>query len=366
MQTVLVNATALVSGGALSILKQFLCNIDNNSYHVFVSEGVELDCLNQNNPNKKIWYIPRQSALVRIYWDFYGLKKFANQHDLKYQVLISLQNTSVASEAEKQIVYIHQGIPFHERSWSFFKKNERRYAFYKYIYPWFIFANKSKDTEFVVQTEWMQESLIKKFRIPKEKVHNIKPSFIKWDLTSASDKISTAPLFNIFYPATGEIFKNHRLIFLALNYIYEKGVPIDFVRVHFTFNQSQYSHIVSLLDEYPHLKKCIVFTGKLTYRQVIELYELSDLILFPSQIESFGLPLIESAYAGRKIIALSTPFAYELLSDYEGCGFVKDNVEEWGQALADAISNPRQNFHSFNPIFKNGWAEFFQLLNKEN
>ncbi|MNV20195.1 Glycosyltransferase Gtf1 [compost metagenome] len=365
MQTIIVNATALVSGGALSILRQFIENTDNNIYHIFVSKAVDLDCAILSSSNVNFWFIPPHNALMRIYWDFWGIKNFAEQHGIKYKTIVSLQNTTIASAATKQIVYIHQGIPFHERKWSFFKKNERRYAFYKYIYPWFIFANADENTEFVVQTEWMKTALINKFHVRKEKVHNIKPDFIKWKLNCLYKKDNMSSSFDIFYPATGEIFKNHKIIFYALNYLYENEISINNVKVYLTFDESQYPHIIDLFEKYPHLKENIIFTGKLAYQKVTELYERADLIIFPSQIESFGLPLLEAAYAGRKIIALSTPFAHEILKDYQGCCYIPDDGDEWGRALADAIIKPRQTYPSFNPNFSNGWEDFFKLINNE-
>ncbi|EFG7688244.1 TPA: glycosyltransferase family 1 protein, partial [Escherichia coli] len=106
---IVVSATALASGGALTILKQFIKHASQNSndYIMFVSAGLELPvCDNiiyiENTP--KGW-------LKRIYWDWFGCRKFISEHKINVKKVISLQNSSLNVPYE-QIIYLHQPIPF--------------------------------------------------------------------------------------------------------------------------------------------------------------------------------------------------------------------------------------------------------------
>ena len=44
-------------------------------------------------------------------------------------------------------------------------------------------------------------------------------------------------------------------------------------------------------------------------------------LLFPSYIETFGLPLAEAAQSGNPILAADTPFAHEILAEYGNAYF---------------------------------------------
>ena len=362
MKVILVNATSLVSGGALSILNQFISHVNDDFYHIFISDEVDINQGFIVGSNIKLWRVKPQSSVARVIWDFFGIKKFARKNNLNYDLVISLQNTTVRTGGKPQIVYLHQGIPLHPKKWSFLISSERKYAFYKYIYPFFIFINKDKDTKFIVQTEWMKKALIKKFKISEKNVYNIKPDFIRWNLGDYKMDKSSDKVFNIFYPATGEIFKNHELILSALKCLYESKFDMKSIKVNFTFNDGEYSHISDFLLKNPEIKNSINFIGTLSYVNVLMYYENSDLILFPSQIESFGLPLLEGAYAGRKIISLPTDFAKEVLFDYEGIEFVKENPNDWALAIKRSIEDYDIQYPSFKPSFHNSWNTFFQLF----
>ncbi|MGR3268965.1 glycosyltransferase [Vibrio vulnificus] len=362
MKVILVNATSLTSGGALSILNQFILHSDDKFYHMLISSDAKINESTINHSKMKIWRVNPQSSISRVFWDFYGLRCFAIKNSINYDTVVSLQNTTVRVGNKQQVVYLHQGIPLHSKKWSFFKSSERKYAFYKYIYPIFIFMNRDENTKFVVQTEWMKKSLIEKFNIPKSNVYNIKPDFIRWELGKYKVDRPKNDYFYLFYPATGELFKNHSLILCALRCLYEMGHEIKNIRVIFTFNEGEYEHIDGFLLKNPEIRECVIFSGKLSYDEVLFYYENSDLILFPSEIESFGLPLLEAAYSGRKIISLPTEFSKEIICNYDGVEFVDGEPKIWATKIRDCIRNSDTQYASYAPLFNNNWNTFFQLL----
>ena len=51
-------------------------------------------------------------------------------------------------------------------------------------------------------------------------------------------------------------------------------------------------------------------------------------LIFPSFIETFGLPLLEARESGAPVLAADTPFAREILANYEKAEFFPyDNPE---------------------------------------
>jgi len=66
----------------------------------------------------------------------WGLKKWSLKNHIKANLVISFQNTGIRYYNDiKQLIYLHQSIPFSEGvNWDFFNKNERILWFYKNIY----------------------------------------------------------------------------------------------------------------------------------------------------------------------------------------------------------------------------------------
>lgn len=71
-----------------------------------------------------------------------------------------------------------------------------------------------------------------------------------------------------------------------------------------------------ILDKIDFLKKMgvnIINHKECSIQQIKELYKISNYFIFPSLAESFGLPLIEAASAGCKIIASDLPYVFNII-----------------------------------------------------
>jgi len=68
-----------------------------------------------------------------------------------------------------------------------------------------------------------------------------------------------------------------------------------------------------LIDQ---VKDNVVFLGSLTHQEVMKLY-CTSVLVFPSYIETYGLPLKEASLCGAPIIAADRPFSREILEHYE-------------------------------------------------
>jgi glycosyltransferase involved in cell wall biosynthesis len=55
---------------------------------------------------------------------------------------------------------------------------------------------------------------------------------------------------------------------------------------------------------------------ELPYEAISELYRISDLLLFPSQREGFGIPVLEAGLARVPVFAASIPSIHESMGDY--------------------------------------------------
>lgn len=121
---IIINDIAASTGGAMSILKQFYQFIKENDKHnewIFLLGNKYLE----ETENIKILCFPKvkNNHIIKILFDcFYG-KKIIEKYNP--DVVVSLQNIITFGLKTRQIVYIHQSIPFQsEFKFSFVKKKK--------------------------------------------------------------------------------------------------------------------------------------------------------------------------------------------------------------------------------------------------
>ena len=370
---IFVNATAATEGGGLTILKQFLGGIvtysnKNIYYYIFCSLD-ELGSYEIKNI-KIVNNIKGKKWLDRIKWDLFGLKKWSKKKDIRADLIISLQNIGVRYyKVIKQLIYLHESIPFAEDiNWDFFNKNERILWFYKNIYKKIIKYSLKDNSYIMVQTEWMKNAVIVQFNWDPKKISVIKPD-LKNISTEEVPKINFKDdKFHIFFPANTTVYKNHELIINALKYIKDyKSEIYNNLIAHFTFDRNLSKNrntvLISLIKNL-QVNGHIKFEGKMSYERVLSFYKSCDLMLFPSYIESFPLPLIEAASFGLPILVADLPYAREVIVDYEGVKFLDyKDAKLWAKNII-LLYNNRVRYKPYYSNYETSWKDFFKLIDK--
>lgn len=370
---IFMNATAAIEGGALTILEQFLDNIFLYSkstyiYYIFCTSE-KLNKYKSNNINI-INNIKGKKWIDRIRWDLYGLKNWSKKNNIKADIIISFQNTGVRyCKNIKQIIYLHQPIPFAKNiNWKFFCKNERLLWFYKNIYKKLIRLTLKSNSYIVVQTEWMKNAVIEQFNWNSKKISVIKPNIKNIAIEKISKIDFNSNEFHLFYPANNAVYKNHELIINALKYIKDNKPEIyKNIILHFTLdgtlNNNRNAVLVNLIKDL-QVDEQIKYEGKIPYERVLSFYKSCNLMLFPSYIETFGLPLIEAASFGMPILATETDYAREVMSDYEGVKFLDHKDSKlWAENIID-LYNKRLKYKPYSINYETSWKDFFELIEK--
>lgn len=340
-KSIIVNATALDSSGALGILRQFLANIPDTGHDwlIFVSDQISVQ---SPLPSVTIVPIPGVKPMhKRFWWDMFGLNRWLKKHRIEPSAIVSLQNTGFrVSQKVPGYIYYHQAMPFYPYVWNPLKQKERTLWFYKHLYPFFVKLFLTKDTTVFVQLDFIKEGFVRVFRHPDRNVRVYSPSIVQPDLSEdhqplAFDRVA------LFYPATSVFYKNHDVLKEALRY------TCGNVQLYFTLDNP-----VGSEDER------ITYMGTLPYAEVSAMYQACDALVFPSYIETFGLPLIEAAMAGLPILAADLPYAREVLDGYEGAVFIPYNdPKAWAEAIAGIEKGKR--YPSFDISGRPGWKELF-------
>ncbi|MDD3265616.1 MAG: glycosyltransferase [Burkholderiales bacterium] len=367
MKYIIVNTVAFTHGGSFIILEDFLKNItyrSNIRYIIFCSVSKFDFDLAKNitivNPNSKSW-------LRRLYWDFYGLKKWVMKNKIKSSLLFSLQSCGSNFFSDiPQIIYYHQPMPIYEHKWNLFKPNERTLWLKKNILKFIIKLFIFKNSKFIVQLESIKSRIAKSFSVGLDHIKVFYPSIPndvdQFKIVSKS-KID---LFNVLYPASAMPYKNHIEIVNAINYMRSSGFDISRIKIYFTSITPDHVPELYELIQKNKLSNNFIFTGQMSRIDLLEMYLIADVLLFPSYIETFGLPLVEAASFGLPIAVADEDYAHEVLKNYDGVEYLPiNNPKVWSDYLLKMKDRPRKYKPMNANVFSPSWKELINYIESE-
>ena len=300
---IVVNDIAASKGGAMTVLKDFYQCVKENDRE---NEWIFLlsDKYLEETENIKVITLPeiKKSGFKKLIFDFFTGKKFIKS--LEPDVVFSMQNIITFGLKVPQVIYMHQSIPFQSvKNFSFFKGSERKIAVIQHLIGFIIKMSIKRADKTIVQTRWMREAVLQKCKITEDKIVNILPT-VK-DVASIV-KREDFDKNRFFYPTAPAMYKNNAAVFAADKILREEGI--------------EHKIVLTLPPEKSVGQvECV---GRLPYEQVLTEYSKSTLI-FPSYIETIGLPLAEARAVGSIVLASDCPFCREVLEGYENAYFFK-------------------------------------------
>ena len=153
---IVVNDIAASKTGALSILKDFheyIRDNDKDNEWMFVLG----DRLLEESTNIRVLIRDdiKADRKKRLMFDLKdGAEYFKS---LRPDVLFSMQNTLPRGYKGRQVLYVHQPLPYQTwKNFSFFKPEEREYAVYQHLIGRMIDSSVRRADKVIVQTQWMR------------------------------------------------------------------------------------------------------------------------------------------------------------------------------------------------------------------
>lgn len=158
---------------------------------------------------------------------------------------------------------------------------------------------------YIVQTEVMKERLESFYPVVKGRVSVVPQPVPGWLIHSDVFRVGrcTSGGLRLFYPAASYPHKNHRLL---------SNVNAE------DFHCWPVENITLTIDSFcnPNLDwPAIQCVGLIAPDKMVSFYKESDALIFLSQEESFGFPLIEAMYCGIPIVCPDLPYARMLCGD---------------------------------------------------
>ncbi|GFI49087.1 glycosyltransferase Gtf1 [Lachnospiraceae bacterium] len=363
MKTLILSGINLFEGGPLSIYYDFLdtilklnmdkdfkiiCFVHKKSLFYKYDNRVELIELpdSRNSYLKRLWY-------EYVYFHRYSLKE-------EIDIWISLHDITPRVKAKEIYTYCHNPSPFMKKDLSKIKYSITNVAFsffYKYLYR----INIKAATAIIVQQDWMRNEFLELY--PIKNVIVARPN-IKIDYEFKTQKKVTEKTVFVF-ASFPRYFKNFEVICEAC-----KLLKSDTYEVLLTLDGSENSYSKFLIKKYGDIRT-IKWIGLQKREQLFEIYNQADCFIFPSVLETWGLPISEFKTTGKPMILADLPYAHETLGTYEKVLFFepndshqlrrlmlkiienKDNIEYEGQIEKDAANPYASNWNELLSIIIN-------------
>ena len=305
-----------------------------------------------------------KSFLKRVIFDWMGCRIIMNRIRVRPDVVFSMQNTGLLCFRKvRQVIYYHQSIPFYRNKWNPFIPSERVLFFYKRIYPFFVRISLFPATQTIVQIPYMKQCFISKFGVQEDHVHVCFPDVERIHPASVKPYDWGDDRKHFIFPSTPFKYKNHQVIIKALSLLEDRKPGItDSISIFLTFSASEAPRITREIES-AGLRKVFQFSDPLPHDVLLSVLSSSTCLLFPSTIETIGLPLIEAAFLGLPIIVSNMEYAREVMKDYPGATFCDPyDAEQWALAIESRLLNGSEKY----PVIlsqESSWDQIFKILN---
>jgi len=287
----IINAPFINSGGGKVLLLQLLESINDCNNLLIILD----DRLNFNlsiNKNHKI-IKTKKNIFNFLYNELYIFL-----HSSRLTKVICLHNLPVFFKNPGFVsVYVHNRLYFLKNQKKFFFSRIKRFFFSKS----FKFCD-----EVVVQTPTMKDEMQS---FLKKECLDIPVTQFPFFNTNNLNKKKLPKKYDYIYVADGSAHKNHSNLLKAWIILAHENIRPSMV---LTVPLSQVTLInkINATSKIHNLK--IYNFSDLDHSEISRLYNLSRFLIYPSFLESFGLPLLEASFYKLKIVASELDYVRDI------------------------------------------------------
>jgi glycosyltransferase involved in cell wall biosynthesis len=264
--------------------------------------------------------------------------------------------------AEIRAVYCHNPSAFHPFSFEE-ALLDWKFGIFTLLYR-FLYGINIKSNDFVVvQQDWMRSKFQLRYGVRNVVVAHPSVDHLVMQIGDGTHNRLDEP-YKFFYPAYPRTFKNIEQVLGAARTLERDG--FGRFEVWLTMDGTETRYAAKLVREFSDLTT-VKWLGLLPRTEVMRLYRGADCLIFPSKLETWGMPITEFKTTGKPILAAELLYAHETLGEYRQAAFFSTEsdtelaVMMKQAALGAAIFHPVKEPY-IAPPFSRNWEELWQLL----
>ncbi|MGZ5029197.1 MAG: glycosyltransferase [Methylobacter sp.] len=358
MLRIVVSAVNFTEGGPLTVLRECLA-----SAAAVLPVEWELVALVHcadliHEPRVRLISIPssKKSWLHRLYWEWFGFRRISRE--LKPTLWLSLHDITPRVSVMRQAVYCHNPSPFYRISLRE-ALLDLKFLMFNQLYSllYCVFINRNYCV--IVQQEWLRAEFRR--RMVQLPVVVAYPSLRADEHPCAPTLGST---FVFLYPALPRVFKNIETLCKAAQLLVSRGVSGFEVRLTLDGSENRYAHW--LLRKFGATTQ-VRFIGRQTKDEMAMQYREASAVVFPSKLETWGLPITEAKAQRRPLLVADLPYARETVGTYDFVSFFPalsaEALADLMQSMIEQTWQPTGNHHSDPEApFAPDWASLWKIL----
>lgn len=351
-----VSAVNLVEGGTLAVLQACLsaardCLGREWDITALVHEAARVRV-------EGIRYIERpeikSSWSARLWFEYIECRRLSRE--LAADFWLAMHDMTPRVVTPHQAVYCHNAMCFYQLPWREAVLDPKMLLFSK-LYGQLYRINLRANQAVIVQQDWMRSEFQRRYGCTRVIVAH---PIVAATTTPPRRRRGT----RFFYPSFPRVFKNFEVLLDAWQLLVrDEDWPGELV---VTLDGTENAYARLLVRRHGGLRG-VRFAGRLSSAAVQEQYARSDCLVFPSRLETWGLPLSEAKHHGLCIIAADLPYAHEAIGEYDAVSFISPDD---AAALARKMKSFAEGLLDLPPVNEvqpaqphaRDWSELFPLL----
>lgn len=365
MRTIVISAVNLNVGGTLTILRNclgYLSSLAAQKEYRVVAIVYKRELADFPNIEYIETQWPKKKWVNRLWFEYVSMKKISKQLNPVY-LWLSLHDTSPSVMAQHKAVYCHNSFPFYK--WKiqecFFAPKIVLFA----LFSKFIYQKNIKQNDYViVQQQWMKKEFMRLFGMSKERFIVALPDIPKGEEGIATPK--EKGVFSFIYAAAPDSHKNFECLCRAAQILEKEGI-IDF-KVYITIKGNENRYAQWIVKRWVGKIKSLCFIGYQSRKSLFAYYAQSDCLVFPSKVETWGLPITEFGSFAKPMLLADLPYAHETAAGGNHVAFFNpDKPAELARYMKRLIAGDTDFLQKVDQIHVDGalvdtWANLFDIL----
>jgi glycosyltransferase involved in cell wall biosynthesis len=289
---------------------------------------------------------------------------------LKPDLWFSLHDITPRVKARRQAVYCHNPSPFHKLNWRD-ARLDPSFALFKLLYGRLYGVFLTRNHTVVVQQDWLRQEFRHLFAHPNVVVAYPTQAAEQLEAIPANDHFTgpfgqTRPLV-LLYPALPRVFKNVEVLCEAMMLLPTALRGVMELRLTISGTESPYAR-----DLHKRFSAVVgvKFIGRQTRQQMLDEYLGCDVVVFPSRLETWGLPISEAKALNKPLLVADLSYAHETAGNCSAVSFLPVNDAHAWATVFEQIACGQHTFASQTGSapeapFAADWPQLWKLLTND-
>lgn len=368
-KTIVVSGITLRKGGTLTILRDalyFLSGLaQSGEWRIVALVNRKELC---DFPNIEYIEVPLKGWIGRLWYEYVTMHRISIEIGHVY-LWLSMHDLTPRVVAERQAVYCQTSFPFYNWKWRDFRFDPK-IPIFAMLTRFYYKARVQHNRYLIVQQDWLRKGLSNMLGVDEYRFIVAPPERKQTNsiIATKSGTKKDTPTIEFLYASTADCHKNFETLCKASELL-EKKFGKNKFKVTITIKGDENKYAQWLCKNWGNVAS-IDFHGLMDKDTLYKYYQETDCLVFPSNVESWGLPISEYMEVNSgPIIVPNLPYAHSTTKGANSVAFFKpDNANDLAQKMEEIILGCPQTFQSvpndlhFTEPYAKTWQELFEIL----